>query len=323
MPSEFSVVQYSDYTILVFQDINAYNIDNLPLKWFKNLTFTIQYQQSLTPLVFDSLLIQIYTAYLRTNRFTLDPFLILYNHSEVKSEISETSDLFEFDLEQLYQTPIPFPPITPPLLPPNNNNMTLQAQDVNNLIAAIQALDNWIQNQTNAIANNTNCLEQRETKLIEIIPFAGGNQDPVTWIEKFEHMAVANNFTDARRLQIIPAYLKNEAAIWYNNTNQQQAFGHWDTQNQADNQYTMHLHELYYRLETNANVYLEIEKVCKFITGLRTELQIAVHLFGENTWNGVVNRAKTCELTRYSAAIYITPNLNNNIVTSTPTSSNF
>ncbi|CAG8673194.1 11863_t:CDS:2, partial [Racocetra fulgida] len=320
--AEFSVIRYSDYTILVFQDIIAYNINNLPLKRFENLTFTIRYQQSLTPLVFDSLPIQIYTAYLRTNRFTLDLFLIFYNHSEVESEISETSDLSEFDLEQLYQTPVPSPPITPPLLPPNNNNMALQAQDINNLINAIQALDNHIQNQTNAVTNNTNRLGQRETKLIEIIPFAGGNQDPVTWIEEFERMAVANNFTDARRLQIISAYLKNKVAIWYTNANQPQAFGHWNTQNQVDNQYAMRLHELYRRLETNANVYLEIKKVRKFTTGLRTELQIAVRLFGENTWDGVVNRAKTCELTRYGAAIYITPNLNNNIVTPTPTSSN-
>ncbi|CAG8459866.1 8025_t:CDS:2 [Racocetra fulgida] len=64
----------------------------------------------------------------------------------------------------------------------------------------------------------------------------------------------------------------------------------------------MHLHELYRQLKTNANVYPEIEKVCKFTTGLRTKLQIAVCLFGENTWDGVVKRAKTCELTHYSAA---------------------
>ncbi|CAG8677229.1 19960_t:CDS:2, partial [Racocetra fulgida] len=160
------------------------------------------------------------------------------------------------------------------------------------------------------------------TKLIEIIPFAGGNQDPVTWIEEFERMAVTNNFTDARRLQIISAYLKNEAAIWYTNAHQQQAFGYWDTQNQVDNQYAMRLYELYHRLETNANVYPEIEKVRKFTTDLRTELQIAVRPFGKNTWDGVVNRAKTCELTRYGAAMYITPNLNNNIVTPTLTSTN-
>ncbi|CAG8689953.1 18215_t:CDS:1, partial [Racocetra fulgida] len=110
----FLVVRYSDYTILAFQDIITYNINNLPLKCFENLTFTIQYQQSLTPLVFNSLPIQIYTAYLRTNRFTFDPFLILYNHSEVESEISKTSDLSEFDLEQLYQTSVPSLPITPP-----------------------------------------------------------------------------------------------------------------------------------------------------------------------------------------------------------------
>ncbi|CAG8751052.1 6514_t:CDS:2, partial [Racocetra fulgida] len=197
---------------------------------------------------FDSLPIQIYTAYLRTNRFTLDLFLILYNYSKVESEIFETSDLSKFDLEQLYQTPIPSPPITLPLLLLNNNNMTLQAQDINNLINTIQALNNWIQNQTNAVANNTNHLGQRETKLIKIILFAGGNQDPVTWIKEFEF--------------------------------------------------------------------------CKFTTSLRTELQMGVYLFGENTWDEVVNRAKTCELTHYSAAIYITSNLNNNIVTPTPTSSN-
>ncbi|CAG8550859.1 27535_t:CDS:1, partial [Racocetra persica] len=62
---------------------------------------------------------------------------------EVKSETFETSDLSKFDLEQLYQTPVSSPPITPLLLP-SNNNIALQAQDVNNLIAAIQALDNQI-----------------------------------------------------------------------------------------------------------------------------------------------------------------------------------
>ncbi|CAG8783110.1 16597_t:CDS:2, partial [Racocetra persica] len=138
-------------------------------------------------------------------------------------------------------------------------------------------------------------------------------------------------------LQIIPTYLKNKVEIWYNNANQQQAFGYWDALNQANttelthcvqelsktvDQYTMHLHELYCRLETNTNVYPEIEKVRKFTTGLRTELQIVVRPFGKNTWNGVVNRAKTCELTCYNTAIYIAPNLNNNIITPTPTSSN-
>ncbi|CAG8615622.1 28351_t:CDS:2, partial [Racocetra persica] len=122
-------------------------------------------------------------------------------------------------------------------------------------------LDNQIQNQTNAITNNTNRLEQRETKLIKIIPFA-------------------------------------DAAIWYNNANQQKAFEYWDMPNQAN------------------------KKICKFITSLRIELQIAVCLFGENTWNRVVNRAKICELTCYGVAIYITSNLNNNILTLTPISSN-
>ncbi|CAG8510079.1 32347_t:CDS:2 [Racocetra persica] len=80
--------------------------------------------------------------------------------------------LLIFGLEQLYQTSIPFSPITPSLLPPNNNIALQKAQDINNLIATIQALDNQIQNQTNTVTNNTNHLEQRETKLIKIISFA-------------------------------------------------------------------------------------------------------------------------------------------------------
>jgi hypothetical protein len=81
-------------------------------------------------------------------------------------------------------------------------NMAAIIQQLGNLATAIQA-------QANTPAT------QREANLVKIEPFYGDDQDPIGWIEEFEKAAIANGYTDARKLQIVQAYLKGTATTWF------------------------------------------------------------------------------------------------------------
>ena len=70
-----------------------------------------------------------------------------------------------------------------------------------NLVAALQAQQQVVQ-------------PPREATVIRIDPFYGDEQDPISWIEEFEKAAVVNNYSDARKLDIVQAYLKGTAATW-------------------------------------------------------------------------------------------------------------
>src|SRR3954468_8992947 len=65
-----------------------------------------------------------------------------------------------------------------------------------------------------------NAPPQREFSVVKIDPYYGDEQDPISWIEDFEKAAIANNYTDARKLQIVVAYLKETAASWLYNRQQ-------------------------------------------------------------------------------------------------------
>ena len=54
-----------------------------------------------------------------------------------------------------------------------------------------------------------------EFSVVKIDPYYGDEQDPISWIEDFEKAATANNYTDARKLQIVAAHLKGTAATWF------------------------------------------------------------------------------------------------------------
>ena len=107
---------------------------------------------------------------------------------------------------------------------PNQNDFRNLTQAINNLLAPLRA-------QTQAIDRNTNNVGRRETRHIEIQPFCGGNQDPLTWIEDFERMALANGISVARKLQVIPAYLRGEASAWYRTAVMAQNFENWNEDN--------------------------------------------------------------------------------------------
>jgi hypothetical protein len=68
-----------------------------------------------------------------------------------------------------------------------------------------------VQNNTNALANQS----MRETKIVGITNFCGGNQDPISWLEEFTRACNANGTSDARKLNVVPAYLKGPASTWW------------------------------------------------------------------------------------------------------------
>ena len=83
--------------------------------------------------------------------------------------------------------------------------MAVNAQQFNNLINQLTVLGNALQPGPQAA---------REASVVKIDPFFGDEQDPVSWIEDFEKAATANNYTNARKLQIVQAYLKGTATTW-------------------------------------------------------------------------------------------------------------
>jgi hypothetical protein len=48
----------------------------------------------------------------------------------------------------------------------------------------------------------------RETKLVDLPTFKGGEQDPLIWLEEFEDICVANRISDEQKIEIVLAYLK-------------------------------------------------------------------------------------------------------------------
>ena len=113
--------------------------------------------------------------------------------------------------------------------------MAANQADIQNLTAALQALQGIIQppgpaNANNGLANLTAQLQaninaiaanppRRETRVVDLPYFYGGNQDPVGWIEGFTRACNANGINDNRKLEVVPAYLKNAASTWWT-TNQ-------------------------------------------------------------------------------------------------------
>src|SRR3954468_16820436 len=80
-------------------------------------------------------------------------------------------------------------------------------------MAGNQTLAQQVQNLVNALRGLL-AAPARKTSVVKIDPFYGDEQDPISWIEEFEKAAVANNYSDARKLDIIQAYLKGTAATW-------------------------------------------------------------------------------------------------------------
>jgi len=92
-------------------------------------------------------------------------------------------------------------------------------QDFQQLRAAIAALTQALPNVNNALAGNVQAINnppRREGRIVELPHFYGGNQDPVAWLEEFTRACNANGIQDARKLEVVPAYLKGASSTWWN-----------------------------------------------------------------------------------------------------------
>ena len=229
--------------------------------------------------------------------------------------------------------------------------MAANQNDVQNLTAALQALQGVLQppgpaNANNGLANlaaqlqaNINVLNanppRRETRVVDLPYFYGGNQDPVGWLEGFTRACNANGINDNRKLEVVPAYLKNAASTWWttnqalgngdpnriiawtgnnNNTDFTANFPNafrsqtlveiWTTELEKRHQqpgenvddYACALLELYRRVETPAFQYPDAMKARRLVNGLLPELHLLVKPFNDQTWNAALNRAKQYEL---------------------------
>ena len=221
------------------------------------------------------------------------------------------------------------------------NIMAANQADIQALTQAVRNLTgqfgapNWgnVQNAVNnlnaTVTANNNVLQNRG-QVVPIPTFSGGNQDPVTWLNEFNLACAANGWNVARKLQVVPAYLKGPAATWYqiaagapinawavaaNNNNFEHAFltrfrtpamvEMWDTEleqrqqqpGESVDEYASSIQELYQRVNDAVFAYPDNLQARKFISGLRPELFMAVKPFGDQTLAAAINRAKGCELT--------------------------
>lgn len=296
------------------------------LELIEFLVISIRYSHS--PGEYDLVRQEIYNALILTEGFQKDPFEEIYQISEtalsdtpteepespdtIESEDSEYSDDEDYYLDQLFE---------------NNNNMANPQQaDFQNLTAALRALQVALPNTNNALNNNTNAVAnplRRELRVAELSYFYGGSQDPVSWLEEFSKSCNANGIADARKIEVVPAYLKGPAASWWttnqalpngnanrivvwtdgnaNNTNfivnfpaafrSQTLVEIWTTELERKRQqpgesvddYAAALQELYRRVEHGAFNFPEAMKARKFVNGLLPDLYVNVKPHNDQT----------------------------------------
>ncbi|GBC00337.1 hypothetical protein RclHR1_03820002 [Rhizophagus clarus] len=310
--SNYPLIGYTRFTQQHFEEV-AYSTDISDLNnTLQNLFFSIRYAD--LELIDYTLLRQDFiNAYNLTNGFQQDPNEVLYQVSEtaVSPEPENLSDtLSESSEEGLQQLHIPLPPVyntpnnpVPLALVANNNMAQPNQQDFQQLRAAIAALTQALPNTNNALAGNTQAINnppRREGRVAELPYFYGGNQDPIAWLEDFTRACNANGIANNRKLEVVLAYLKSAASTWWNAN---QALPNNDLNKvivwtgEDVNTYAAALQELYRRVETNAFVHPEAIKACKFINGLLPDLYVTVKPHNDQTWNGAVDRAKAYELT--------------------------
>lgn len=354
---EIPTLSYSAKTVQYFYEYSQGTV--LRQQYLiRKLISSIRYQNA--SLSYDRLAIKIYTARERFQNFNLDPF-VCYQHEDepLGYELSfitpPTSPILRYPRNFLF--------INEPLYleylfddenmsnlqnnqgqgqPPNRFNQAPQVNqaDIQALTAAVQALTGQMlapnnlgnaMNTLNAtVAANNNALQNRNHNVAQVPTFNGGNQDPITWLNEFNATATANGWNDARKLQVVPAYLKGPAAVWYqaavlapinawaaaaNVNNFEHAFltrfrtaamvEMWATEldqrqqqpNESVDEYASSIQELYQRVNDAAFAYPDNLQARKFVSGLQPELYMAVKPFGDQTLADAIGRAKGCELT--------------------------
>ncbi|GES79916.1 hypothetical protein GLOIN_2v1791382 [Rhizophagus clarus] len=225
--SNYPVIEYTRFTQQYFEEVaysvNTADIDNT----IHDLIFSIRYAD-IELIDYTQLRQDFINAYNITNGFQQDPNEVLYQISETTTSpepenLSDTqSDTSEEDIHQFH---IPLPPVynTPnnpvPALPIVNNMAQPNQQDFQQLRAAIAALTQALPNTNNALAGNTQAINnppRREGRVAELPYFYGGNQDPVAWLEDFTRACNANGIANGRKLEVVPAYLRGAASTWWN-----------------------------------------------------------------------------------------------------------
>jgi hypothetical protein len=74
-------------------------------------------------------------------------------------------------------------------------------------------------NTNNALIGNTQAITNppcKEGQVAKLPYFYGGNQDPIAWLEEFMRACNENGIQDARKLEVVPTYLKGPASTWWN-----------------------------------------------------------------------------------------------------------
>lgn len=351
-------IEYSSYTQQFFEEI-YYTIPSEVNTAVRSLLFSIRYAD-LVHIDLTSLRQNFINEYSVTSGFqpAFDDYqisetanspefvptqLFIRNGSESPIELEDSTDQDDSDSEESFNLDLLFQG-------PQQNHQYNMAQpqqlDFQNLTAAIQALQqalpglgNTLQATTAAIGNNTNALgavPAGEQKIVSVPVFKGGDQDPVSWLEDFTRACNANGIQDARKLQVVPAYLRGPASTWWT-TNQALPNNHqdritawsgnnnntdfianfptafrtetlveiWTTElenrrqqpGESVDDYASALRELYRRVETNAFNYPDAIKARRFVNGLLPDLYVTVKPHNDRTWTDAVNRAKSYELT--------------------------
>lgn len=169
----------------------------------------------------------------------------------------------------------------------------------------------------------------RETHLIPLPTFGGGEQDPLAWLHSFHDACIANNMVEERRFDLLPVYLKGIAHTWWrevghritlwdNMTQQNRSFTHcfrrkWCTPHQKSrwmnqlrnriqkpgetvDEYWDAITALYYRVDPNDNYPVE-DKLQQFVGGLRNEIRGPVEISIPADIEEALNRARAVEST--------------------------
>ena len=116
---------------------------------------------------------------------------------------------------------------------------------------AVQALAQALAPLIEAMQNQQN--RQVELSTVPLPFFNGGtHEDPINWIDEFEWSANANNITNERKIEIVPAYLRGVAATWFQQrklTNQ-----NWPTSWKNNNDNTSFYQTFITQFRTNAQI---------------------------------------------------------------------
>lgn len=190
-----------------------------------------------------------------------------------------------------------------------------------NLAAILQQLTHTLNNIRPVVQ------PPRETKLVDLPTFRGGEQDPLTWLDEFNNACTANHISATRKLEIIPSYLKGIAHSWWitvhntlqhwdNNHATARSFTHqfnnkWITSHQKSrwlnqlrsrkqrtgetvDEYLDAVTQLYARVSTIGQ-YPEEDMMRQFINGLRDELREQVEIACPANMQEAVNKAHAVE----------------------------